>query len=149
MQIDQNDRVFGYRLYSRRLVIPISIAFNAVPASKVLGSDLPEAITIRAQGETAAADAIDSGGNFSAPQDNNAGSVIFGILASSLGVVNKLLDVDFRNVVGLTSPVVARKGSSSTGVTSLNNIAIEISGTGNLSTTSITGNVTLEYILVK
>lgn len=132
-----------YALKSRRLIIPFSITFSATPANKVRSSDLPSALTLACEGQTSDAAAIDSGTNFTTPVDATG---IFGCLVSSAGSVKKLLDVQVVNLSAGTA-AVSRKGASSSGVTASGNIAVSIDSDQNLSTTSLSGNLVVEFIL--
>lgn len=142
---DKNAAVEDYKLREKRLVIPFSITFHATPASKVHSTDLPAALVLSTEGKTATATAIDSGLNFTTEADATG---IFGILVYNLGTVEKLLDVSVVNLSAGTA-AVSRKGASSSGVTASGNIAVSIDSDQNLSTTSLSGNLVIEYRVSK
>lgn len=141
----KNEAVEDYRVKSERMVIPFAIVFNATPASKTYSSDLPSALVLAMEGLTAQAAAIDTGTGFTTPND---GTGIFGVLVYNLGTVKKLLSVGFSNLSTGTA-TVSRKGASSTGVTASGNIAVSIDWNGDLSMTSLSGNLELDFIISK
>lgn len=141
----KNEAVEDYRVKSERMVIPFAIVHNATPASKTYSSDLPSALVLATEGLTAQAAAIDSGTNFTAPNDGNG---IFGVLVYNLGTVKKLLTVDFVNLSTGTA-TVTRKGASSTGVTASGNLAVSIDWNGDLSMTDLSGNLVTDFIISK
>lgn len=138
----KNSQVDDYATKSQRLCIPFAIVFNATPASKTNSSDLPAALTLALEGQTAAAAAIDSGTNFTTPVDSTG---IFGMLVSSLSPVSKLLKVE---MIDLSSGTVAltRVGASSSGVTASGNIAVSADWSGSLATTSLSATLCIDYI---
>lgn len=141
----KNAAVEDYRVKSERMVIPFSITFHATPASKVHATDLPDALVLSTEGKTSDASSADSGCNFTTEADANG---IFGILVKNLGTVKKLLYADVTNLSSGTA-VVSRKGASSTGVTASNNIAVSVDWNGDLSMTSLSGNLMLDFIISK
>lgn len=138
---DSDSSVENYNLREKRLVIPFAITFHATPASKVHATDLPAALVLSTEGKTATAAAIDSGCNFTTPVDATG---IFGILVYNLGHVDKLLDAQVVNLSAGTASI-SRKGASSSGVTASDNIAVSIDSNQDLSTTSLSGNLVLDY----
>lgn len=141
----KNEAVEDYRIKSERMVIPFAIVHNATPASKTSSNDLPSALVLAMEGLTATATAIDSGTNFTTPND---GTGIFGCLVYNLGTVKKLLAVDCVNLSAGTA-AVTRKGASSTGVTASGNIAVSIDSNQDLSMTDLSGNLVLDFIISK
>jgi len=141
---DKNSAVEAYKLAEKRLVIPFSITFNAVPASKVHAADL-SALVLATEGKTAVAAAIDSGTAFTTPVDATG---IFGILVSQLGTVEKLLDAQLVNLSSGTA-ALSRKGASSSGVTASGNIAVSIDSSLDLSAVSLSAHLALEYSVSK
>jgi len=142
---DKNSGVEDYKLREKRLAVPFTITFNATPASKTHASDLSAAMTLATEGLTAAATAIDTGTTFTTPVDANG---IFGVLMSSLGTVEKLLDVQLVNLSSGTA-TVTRKGASTTGVTASGNIAVSVDWSGDLSSTSLTATLIVDYRVSK
>lgn len=132
-----------YRVKSQRLCIPFAIVANAAPASKTYSSDLPSVMTLSLEGLTAAAAAIDSGTNFTAPADATG---IFGILLHDLGVVAKLHKFEVVNLSSGTV-VVTAKGASSSGVTASGNIAVSVDSSLDLSMVSLSALLCVDYIL--
>lgn len=143
--MDKNAAVEDYKLREKRLVIPFSITFNATPANKSHATDLPAALVLSTEGKTATAAAIDSGLNFTTEADATG---VFGILVYNLGTVDKLLDVQVVNLSAGTA-AVSRKGASSSGVSASGNIAVSIDSDQNLATTSLSGNLVIEYRVSK
>lgn len=142
---NKNAAVQDYEVKSERLCIPFSIVHNATPASKTNSNDLPAAMTLALEGQTAAAAAIDSGTNFTTPVDSTG---IFGILLASLGTVAKLHKAE---IVGLSSGTIAvtLKGASSTGVTASGNIAVSADSSLDLSAVDLSGTLCVDYIISK
>lgn len=134
-----------YKVKLERLCIPFAIVFNATPASKTSSNDLPSSMTLAMEGLTAAAAAIDSGTSFTTPVDSTG---IFGILLSSLGTVSKLHKAE---IVRLSSGTVALTlvGASSSGVTASGNIAISVDSSLDLSSTSLSGVLCVDYSISK
>jgi hypothetical protein len=141
---DKNASVEDYKLHEKRMIVPFSVVHNATPANKTNSNDLPAAMVLDLQGQLAA-DAIDSGCNFTTPND---ASGVFGVLMYHLGTVNKLLDVGIVNLSSGTASV-ARSGASSSGVTASGNIAVSVTWSGNLATTDLSANMVFEYNVVK
>lgn len=135
--------VQDYVIKCQRLCIPFAIVYSATPASKTYSSDLGAAMCLAMEGQTSAAAAIDSGTNFTTPNDANG---IFGVLLYNLGTVQKLhtsaMTVD-SGTVALTS-----KGASSTGVTASGNIAISADWSGSLASTSLAATISVDYIIL-
>lgn len=139
--LDMNSQVENYKLKTHRLIIPFTIVHNATPASKVESSDLPDALVLSLEGQTAAATAIDSGTNFTTQVDSTGN---FSCLVRNLGTVSKLLDVQVVNISSGTA-TVARKGASSTGVTASGNIAVSLDSSLDLSAVDLTASLVVEY----
>jgi len=140
----KNAAVEDYREKSERLCIPFSIKHNATPALVTYSSDLPASMVLDLEG-ILAADAIDSGCNFTAPA---AATGVFGILLTSLGTVAKLHKFE---VVGLSSGTIAvsAKGASSSGVTASGNIAISADSSLDLTAADLSGVLCVDYIIAK
>ena len=140
---DLNDQM----LRTEKLVFSCNIVHNATPANKTFSSDIPSVSMLRAQGQTAAVDAVEVL-SWTAPVD---ASGIFGIylnigktVTPSLGPVASAEDyadavysVTVRKSpagAALAASAVTGPGGSSSFLTPLGNIAIEITD-GNLATT--------------
>lgn len=137
--------VEDYRIRSERLCVPFTIVHNATPASKTNSNDLPAAMVLACQGQTATAAAIDSGTNFTTPTDSTG---VFGVLLYNLGTVNKVHKAD---IVNLSSGTVAVSlaGASSSGVTASGNIALSVDWSGDLTATDLSGTLCVDYIISK
>jgi hypothetical protein len=137
--------VLDYSIKSQRLCIPFSIVHNATPASKTNANDLPAALILALEGQTAAAAAVDSGTNFATPTDSTG---VFGILLANVGKVKKVLKYE---VVGLSSGtiVLTPEGASSTGVTISKNIAISADSSLDLSATDLSGVLCVDFIIAQ
>lgn len=146
---------------SERLVFRFGIDGNATPALKTYSSDIGDVALLRAQGQTAAVDAIETL-TWTAPSDNTAGDSVFGIyinmrssVTPSLGPVAAVSDFADRvysvQIVdqGGTATSLAVSGPNAVAnayLTPLGNIAIEISATGlNLAAEDATLNVLVDY----
>lgn len=132
INVRQNATMTNYLLGQQRLVFEVAITANATPALKVLQSDIPGVAVLRAQGQTAAADAIESGIAFTAPNDANG---IFGVLVDDLS--RKFLKAEITPSVGTAT---VTKALSAEGRPFLN-----IDSNQDLSTTNLTVLVELEY----
>lgn len=130
-----------------RLVYNFSIVGNATPANKQLAVDIPSTVILRTQGQTAAADAVETLA-WTAPVDNNAGDSIFGILLD-LGEnqADKVYSVSLTEVSGVsTSEALSGPGGASSYLTADGNIAVEVAATGlNLASESVTFTMVVEY----
>jgi len=134
-----------WKVKSERMLIPFGIVFHATPASKTHSTDLPACLTLSTEGKTADATAIDTGTNFSTETDATG---VFGVLLHHLGTVKKLLDAQVVNLSSGTC-TVARAGASTSGVTASGNIALTLDSSVNLSTTSLTGTIVVDYLISK
>lgn len=137
----KNSAVEDHLSKQHRICVPFSITFHATPASKVHSTDLPGVAYLSTEGKTAEATAVDSGDSFTTENDGNG---IFGILLANLGTVEKVYDAQ---VVGLSAgtAAVSKKGASSSGVTASGNIAISIDSNQDLSMTSLSGVLIVDY----
>src|SRR5260221_517784 len=131
MSIDfaKNNLLHDYRLKEERLAPEFSIVSNATPALKQENVDVPTVMYIRAQGQTAAADAIESGLSWTTPVDNSSGNSVFGVLMTQLGSIKRVKEIVVTEQTSLaTSFTVTKLGVN--GLTPGGNIAFEINGTG-------------------
>ena len=148
-------------LRCERLVFRCAIVGNATPANKTFSSDIPGVVMLRAQGQTAAVDAVESL-TWTAPVDNSGGNSVFGLylnigstVTPSLGPVpssENFADAVYSVQVvdqGGTATSLAVSGPNAVAnayLTPLGNIAIEIAGTGlNLASETATLNVLVDY----
>lgn len=148
MYLELSEKVQDYKLKERRLCIPFTITGNATPASKLVGQDL-QVMYVRTQGLTAAADAVDAGGNFASPDDATG---VFGILFAPGKPARKVLRiaVEQRNGSSATNKVqvTALKGASTTGVTASGNLAFDVTCAGlNLTNENFDGVAIIEYVI--
>lgn len=143
----KNNQLHDYRLKEERLVFEFSIVANATPASKKESVDIPTVVYIRAEGQTAAADAVESGIGFTTPVDNSTGDSVFGVLLTQLGSIKRVKKITVSEQTSLASSIATTKLGTN-GLTSGGNVAFEIAGTGlNLASESPTFLVELEYQL--
>ncbi len=142
-------------LRSEHLTFQCGVTSNATPANKQQSSDIPGVSILRTQGQTAAADAIETLA-WTAPSDATG---LIGVYLSigttvtpSLGPVptmedyaDKVYSVVVQNAA--TNAVIAATGpgGSAAFLTPLGNIAIEVPSGVNLATTSLTLNVIVNY----
>ncbi len=107
-------------LRQERLVCAASITADATPADKVHNSDIPGVVILRTEGKTDEADAVEADLDdiFTAPDDENTGDSVFGILIN-LGE-NKADKVYSATVNSLATVAT---------VTPEGNIAIDVTGT--------------------
>lgn len=141
---DLNDQM----LRTEKLVFSCQVTANATPANKTFSSDIPSVSMLRAQGQTAAVDAVEVL-SWTAPND---AAGVFGVylnigktVTPSLGPVpsaEDYADAVYSVVVrktpagaALAASAVTGPGGSSSFLTPLGNIAIEITD-GNLATTN-------------
>lgn len=131
-----------------RLCCNFSIVSNATPANKKENVDIVGLEVLRLQGQTAAADAVESDIVWTAPVDNNAGNSIFGILLNlDENKADTVYCVTVTEVTSLgTSYVVTGPNGSPSYLTAQGNIAIEVAGLGlNLASESPTFLLIVEY----
>lgn len=144
-------------LRQERLVFNFSIVGNATPANKGQAVDIPGLVVLRTEGQTAAADAIETLA-WTAPVDNSAGNSVFGILLNLSQPISATLDTDADiadkvysvSMVEVTSvsasEALTGPGGSASFLTADGNIAIEVAATGlNLASESPTFTVVVEY----
>lgn len=148
-------------LRTERLCFQCRIGGNATPADKTFSSDVASVVMLRAEGQTAAVDAVETL-SWTTPVDDNTGNSVFGLylnigttVTPSLGPVptsedfaDKVYKVEVIDVGGTaTSLSVTGPGAVANAyLTPLGNIAIEIAGTGlDLSTENATLNVLVDY----
>jgi Ice-binding-like len=95
-----------HTLRFERLVYNFGITGNATPANKTQTSDLPGMAILRMQGQTAAADAIESDFTWTTPVDNSSGNSVFGILLFLDGnEAEKLYDISVTPALGTVNAV--------------------------------------------
>lgn len=148
-------------LRSERLVFRCAIVGNATPASKTFSSDIADVCLLRAQGQTAAVDAVESL-TWTTAVDNSSGNSVFGLylnigktVTPSLGPVptsenfaDAVYSVQIVDQGGTATSlaVTGPNGAANAYLTPLGNIAIEIAGTGlNLASETATLNVLVDY----
>lgn len=141
---DKNAQAEDYILKQKRLIVPLALVHGAA-ASITYSSDLPSGLILSMETLTAAAAAIDSGTNFTAPVAANG---IIGVLLYNLGTVNKLLSMGTDNVSSGTV-ALSRKGASSTGVTASGNIAISLDSSLDFTATDFSASIIVDYTVSK
>lgn len=143
---EQNASLQNHSLTQERLVFEFSITSNATPASKSHHVDIPGVVTLRTEGKTSEADAIeDLSGSFTTPDDDNAGDSVFGLLISEIEDLDKVYKITVTEQTALAASIAVTKLGTN-GKTSEGNIAFEIAGTGlNLASESPRFLVEIEY----
>lgn len=148
-------------LRTERLVFQCAIDGNATPANKTFSSEVGNVAMLRAQGQTAAVDAVESL-TWTAPSDNTAGNSVFGLyldigltVTPSLGPVSsdenyadKVYKVEVIDASGSATSLAVSgpNGVANAFLTPMGNIAIEVSATGlNLSSEDAVLNVLVDY----
>lgn len=135
-------------LRQERLVFQFSITANATPALKKQAVDIPGLCVLRLQGQTAAADAVETI-TWTAPVDNNAGSSVFGVLLDlDKDIADKVYSVSLTEVTALAASLSVTGPNAVAGayLTTDGNIAIEVAASGlNLASESPTFQVVVEY----
>ncbi len=143
------------------LAFRCAIVHNATPANKKFSSDVPGVVYLRAEGQTATVDAIETL-TWTTADDDNSGSSVFGLYLSigttvtpSLGPVatsENFADMVYQVRVvdqGGTATSLAVTGPNAVAnafLTPLGNIAIEIAGNAlNLAAEDATLNVLVDY----
>lgn len=135
-------------LQQERLVFNFSIVGNATPALKKQANDIPGLVVLRMEGQTAAADAIETLA-WTAPVDNSAGDSIFGILLNlDENIASKVYSVSITEVTAVSaSEAITGPGGAASFLTADGNIAIQVAATGlNLASESPTFTVVVEYL---
>lgn len=126
-------------LREEHLAAQFSITFNATPANKQESVDIPGTMIVRAQGQTAAADAVETLA-WTTPVDNSSGNSVFGLLLNlDLNKADKVYSVSVVSALGKTLSVTGPGAVAGLPayLTAQGNIAIEIAATAlNLATTS-------------
>lgn len=135
-------------LRQERLAFQFSITANATPADKKQAVDIPGLCVLRMEGQTAAADAVETI-TWTAPVDNDTGDSVFGILLDlDLDIADKVYSVSVTEVTSLAASLSVSGPDAAPGayLTADGNIAIEVAGTGlNLASESPTFLVVVEY----
>jgi hypothetical protein len=142
---DENAVLNNHQLKQERLVFSFSITANATPASKLHHVDLPGIVTLRSEGKTAEADAIEdlSSSFTTAVDDTNS---VFGVLISKIVDLDKVLKITISELTSLAaSTAITKLGVF--GKTPEGNIAFNVTGTGlDLNSESPTYVVEIEYL---
>lgn len=133
VQFRQITSLYDHLLRQEIVRFNVKINANAVPADKILETDIPQVAVLRCQGQTAEADAIEAGVPFTAPNDATG---ICGLLFNDLS--DKLYDVTVTPSVGTVS---VTSGLSDEGRPYLN-----IDSNQNFSTTSVQFAIELKYM---
>lgn len=146
-------------LRCEHLVFATSLVHNATPANKTSTSDIPGVSLFRAQGQTAAVDAIETL-TWTTPVDNSSGNSVFGLylaigttVTPALGPVptaedyaDKVYSVSVVDAGGHTLAVTGPNNVANAYLTPLGNIAIEIAATAlNLASADAVLTVIVNY----
>ncbi len=141
-------------IQQERLVFNYSIVGNATPASKQQACDIPGLVILRTQGQTAAADAVETLA-WTTAVDNSSGNSVYGILINlnqDVGndCAQKVYSVSMVEVTAVSaSEALSGPGGAASYLTAEGNIAIEVAATGlNLASESVTFTVVVEYLAV-
>lgn len=143
--VKSNSQAQDYSIRSERLCIPFAVVHSATPASKTNSNDLPSALVLALQGQTAAAAAIDSGTNFATPTDSTG---VFGALLYNLGTIAKVQRVSV-DMLSSGTLAVTLAGASSSGVTASGNVALSCDWSGDLTATDLSACLSIDYIISK
>jgi hypothetical protein len=112
IEFRQKASLHGHLLKNESVIFKVKVNSNATPANKVLETDIPDVAILRCQGQTAEADAIESGIAFTTPVDATG---ICGLLFDDQ--VEKIYQVNVTPSVGT---VVVTSGVSAGGRLFLN-----------------------------
>lgn len=148
VRMKENPVLNDQMLRTEKLVFAASIGHNATPANKTFSSDVPSVSYLRAQGQTATVDAIESL-TWTAPADNSSGCIFglylaigktvtpaLGPVASAEDYADAVYSVSVKKGPTGAALTVTGPNASSSFLTPLGNIAIEVTdSSGNLSTT--------------
>lgn len=128
---EKNSVLHDVKLRTREIKFEVTVVGNATPASKGLASDLPGPCVLRANGLTAAADAIEVVA-FTAPVDSL--NSIFGVLLQGgrdqMGKIKKVLDVRVVETSTATTSGITVTKHGTNGLSAGGNIAFSITATG-------------------
>lgn len=118
---------------THRLTVEVSIVGDATPADKGLSNDLGGALIIRAEGQTAVAEALEAGLSWTTAVDDSTGDSQFGLLLDGSKLCNnavlKVLSVSVSDSLGTATSVASSKVEAEF-LTAGGNVAIDIAGTG-------------------
>lgn len=139
-----NDR----EIKTRRVAFRARIKGNASPANKSLQGEIPNVAIIRAQGQTAAADAVENlSASFATAADATG---IFGVLlqASQLGNIDKIISVAAVALDGGTAAAtLVSAGGAQDGLSPAGNVAIDVDSSKNLASADCDVLIVLDYYL--
>jgi hypothetical protein len=135
MSIDNRPKnsMYQHLLVQEYVIFNVKINSNATPASKILESDIPGVAILRTQGQTAAADAVDSSITWTAPVDADG---TFGLLLDEQ--VSKIYAVAVTPSVGTVAVTSA--------ISSEGHLYLELNSNQDFSSTSVQFLVELKYI---
>jgi|SRR5665213_2275482 len=158
VRLKEQPQLYDQMLRTERLIFDASIVHNATPANKTFSAEVPVAL-IRAQGQTAAVDAIETL-TWTTPVDNSSGNSVFGLylnigttVTPSLGPVptlenyaDRVYKVEVLSPTGVSLAVTGPNNTPFAWITPMGNIAIEVAATAlNLSTTDAPLVVIVDY----
>jgi hypothetical protein len=123
-------------LKTRRLVLDVAIGHNATPAAKTHATDLGSTAILRTQGKTAEADAVeDFSAQLAAATDSTG---VFAVLVKT-GKAKKIVKVEATPSTGTITVPKQLAGDKA--------IAIELDSNQNLSTTSLSVQLIIDYLV--
>jgi len=133
--LEQNSGLNDYQSHSRELVAKFSITFNATPANKKHSVDISDSMTLKTQGkdDITAQDPL-TGLTVLTPSDAN-GTMLILIESLNASSIKRFAVLDGAGVQIATSAQI----------TALGNIVLEIDGTDDFATTSVTYTIDLNY----
>lgn len=143
------------------LAFRCKITHNATPANKTFTNDVPGVVMLRAQGQTAAVDAVETL-TWTTAVDNSSGDSVFGLylnigttvtpslgpVATSENFADSVYKVEVVDQGGTATSlsVTGPNAAANAYITPLGNVAIEIAGTAlNLASEDATLNVIVHY----
>ena len=151
--LEKDSMLQNREMKQRRYSFRVRIKGNATPANKVLEQELPNINIVRAQGQTANADAVeDLHASFTTASDSTGK---YGLLlpATQIGSVDRIVPsaIKVDALDGSTTTAVALScGGVQNGISPGGNIAIDMSTSNDLSNpaTQMDVIVTIEYYLI-
>lgn len=124
--------MYQHLLEQEYLIFDVTVNANATPASKVLETDIPEVAILRCQGETAQADAIESGIAFTTPVD-------------STGICGLLLDEQVNKIYSATVTPSVGTVAVTSGISAGGRLYLNLDSNQDFSSTTVSFRVELKY----
>lgn len=142
--IEKSPQVANNFAKYREFAFQVAIGAHATPASKTHNVDVPDSVTLRTEGKTAAADAIkDMSAYFSTAADSTG---IFGVLVNGANLsphgILRIVSLELRPSVGTIA-----EGTNKVTLSSDDFIAIDLDSNQNLASQSLTVEIVLGVML--